>query len=71
MIGILHFTYERGNEYELLVKKTTLATPPYVRYERVRIVSQKKIVVSILICPSFFFSIVISIFSVIHQFIKQ
>ena len=69
--AIKGFTFERGNEYELLVKKTTFATPPYVRYELVRIVSQKKIVVSILICPSFFFSIVISIFSVIHQFIKQ
>ena len=41
--AIKGFTYERGNEYELLVKKTTLATPPYVRYELVRIVSQKKI----------------------------
>ena len=37
------FTYERGNEYELLVKKTTLATTPHVRYELISIVSQKKI----------------------------
>ena len=35
------FTYERGNEYELLVKKTTLATPPHVRYELISIVSQR------------------------------
>ena len=32
------FTYEKGNEYELLVKKTTLANPPQddvnVRYEK-------------------------------------
>lgn len=35
------FTYERGNEYELLVKKTTLAAPPHVRYELIRIVSQR------------------------------
>ena len=44
---ITGFTYERGNEYELLVKKTTLANPPQdsgnVRYELIRIVSQKKI----------------------------
>ena len=37
------FTYERGNEYELLVKKTTLATPPHVRYELISIVSQRKV----------------------------
>ena len=41
------FTYERGNEYELLVKKTTLANPPQdswnIRYELFRIVSQRKI----------------------------
>ena len=41
------FTYERGNEYELLVKKTNLANPPMdsgnVRYELIRIVSQRKI----------------------------
>jgi len=41
------FTYEKGNEYELLVKKTTLANPPQddvnVRYELIRIVSQRKI----------------------------
>ncbi len=44
---ITGFTYERGHEYELLVKKTTLANPPQdsgnVRYELVRIVSDKKI----------------------------
>ena len=41
------FTYERGHEYELLVKRTTLANPPQdsgkYRYELVRIVSDKKI----------------------------
>lgn len=37
------FTYERGNEYELLVKKATLATPPHVKYELIRIVSQRKV----------------------------
>ena len=40
------FTYEKGNEYELLVKKTTLANPPQddtnVRYELIHIVSQNK-----------------------------
>ena len=44
---ITGFTYERGNEYELLVKKTTLANPPQdsgnVRYELIRIVSDKKL----------------------------
>ena len=44
---ITGFTYERGNEYELLVKKTTLVNPPQdsgnVRYELIRIVSQRKI----------------------------
>ena len=44
---IKDFTYERGNEYELLVKKTTLANPPQdsgnVRYELIRLVSQRKI----------------------------
>ena len=44
---ITGFTYERGNEYELLVKKTTLANPPQddinVRYELIRIVAQAKI----------------------------
>ena len=44
---IAGFTYEIGNEYELLVKKTTLANPPKdsgsIRYELIRIVSQKKI----------------------------
>jgi hypothetical protein len=41
------FTYKKGNEYELLVKKTTLANPPQddvnVRYELISIVSQRKI----------------------------
>lgn len=41
------YTYEKGHEYELLVKKTTLANPPRdsgkYRYELVRIVSDKKI----------------------------
>ena len=44
---ITGFTYEKGNEYELLVKKTTLANPPQdsgnVRYELISIVSQRKI----------------------------
>ena len=44
---ITGFTYKKGNEYELLVKKTTLAYPPQddvnVRYELIRIVSQRKI----------------------------
>ena len=44
---IAGFTYEKGNEYELLVKRTTLANPPQdsgkYRYELVRIVSDKKI----------------------------
>ena len=44
---ITGFTYERGNEYELLVKKTILANPPQddvnVRYELIRIISQRKI----------------------------
>ena len=44
---ITGFTYEKGNEYELLVKKTTLANPPQddvnIRYELISIVSQKKI----------------------------
>ena len=44
---ITGFTYKKGNEYELLVKKTTLANPPQdasnVRYELIRIVTQKKI----------------------------
>ena len=43
---ITGFTYEKGYEYELLVKKTTLANPPQdssnIRYELIRIVSQKK-----------------------------
>ena len=46
-LTITGFTYERGNEYELLVKKTTLANPPQdsrnVRYELIRIVSQRKV----------------------------
>ena len=44
---IMGFTYEKGNEYELLVKKTTLANPPKdsgsTRYELIRIVSQRKL----------------------------
>ena len=43
---IAGFTYEKGNEYELLVKRTTLANPPQdsgkYRYELIRIVSQRK-----------------------------
>ena len=42
---IAGFTYEKGNEYELLVKKTKLANPPKdsgsIRYELIRIVSQR------------------------------
>ena len=45
---IAGFTYEKGNEYELLVKKTILANPPHdsgsIRYELIRIVSQRKVV---------------------------
>ena len=44
---IAGFTYEKGNEYELLVKKTILANPPHdsgsIRYELIRIVSQRKV----------------------------
>jgi len=44
---IAGFTYERGHEYELLVKKTKLANPPKdsgsIRYELIRIVSDKEI----------------------------
>ena len=44
---ITGFTYERGHEYELLVKRTTLADPPQdsgkYRYELVRIVSDSKV----------------------------
>ena len=44
---ITGFTYEQGNEDELLVKKTTLANPPQddvnVRYELISIVSQRKV----------------------------
>ena len=44
---ITGFTYERGHEYELLVKRTTLANPPQdsgkYRYELVRIVSDSKV----------------------------
>ena len=44
---IAGFTYEKGNEYELLVKKTKLANPPKdsgsTRYELIRIVSKKKV----------------------------
>ena len=43
---IAGFTYEKGCEYELLVKKTTLANPPKdtgsTRYELISIVSQRK-----------------------------
>ena len=43
---IAGFTYKRGHEYELLVKRTTLANPPQdsgkYRYELVRIVSDKE-----------------------------
>ena len=43
---IMGFTYEKGNEYELLVKKTTLTNSPKdsgsIRYELIRIVSQRK-----------------------------
>ena len=46
-LTITGFTYKRGNEYELLVKKTTLANPPQdssiIRYELIRIVSQTKV----------------------------
>ena len=45
--AIAGFTYEKGNEYELLVKKTTLDNPPKdsgsTRYELIRIVSQRKL----------------------------
>ena len=44
---IAGFTYEKGDEYELLVKKTILANPPQdtgsIRYELIRIVSQRKV----------------------------
>ena len=44
---IAGFTYEKGNEYELLVKKTKLANPPKdsgsIRYELIRIVSQRMV----------------------------
>lgn len=44
---ITGFTYERGHEYELLVKRTTLANPPKdsgsIRYELIRIVSQRMV----------------------------
>ena len=44
---IAGFTYEKGNEYELLVKKTKLANPPQdsgsIKYELLRIVSQRKV----------------------------
>ena len=44
---ITGFTYERGHEYELQVKRTTLANPPQdsgkYRYELVRIVSDNKV----------------------------
>ena len=44
---IAGFTFEKGNEYELFVKKTKLANPPKdsgsIRYELIRIVSQRKV----------------------------
>ena len=44
---ITGFTYERGHEYELQVKRTILANPPQdsgkYRYELVRIVSDNKV----------------------------
>ena len=44
---IAGFTYEKGNDYELLVKKTKLANPPKdsgsISYELIRIVSKKKV----------------------------
>ena len=44
---ITGFTYEKGKEYELLVKKTTLANPPQdssnIKYELISIVSQRKV----------------------------
>ena len=44
---IAGFTYEKGDEYELLVKKTILANPPQdtgsIRYELISIVSQRKV----------------------------
>ena len=44
---ITGFTYEKGNEYELLVRKTTLANPPQdasnIRYELISIISQRKV----------------------------
>ena len=46
------FTYERGHEYELLVKRTTLANPPQdsgkYRYELIRIVSDKKLLLPVI-----------------------
>lgn len=45
MLAAFSFT-SCGNDYELLVKKTTLANPPQddtnVRYELIHIVSQNK-----------------------------
>ena len=44
---IAGFIYEKGNEYELLVKKTKLANPPKdsgsIRYELIHIVSQRMV----------------------------
>ena len=44
---IKDFIYKKGNEYELLVKKTMLANPPQddvkVKYELISIVSQIKV----------------------------
>ncbi len=43
---ITGFSYEKGYDYELLVKKTTIANPPQdatnVSYELIRIVSRQK-----------------------------
>ncbi|MBP5278641.1 MAG: DUF4377 domain-containing protein [Prevotella sp.] len=43
---ITGFSYEKGYEYELVVKKTTIANPPQdatnVSYELIRIVSKQK-----------------------------
>ena len=45
--GIKGFTYERGHEYELRVKRTILANPPQDAsnrtYELVRILADKKV----------------------------
>jgi len=45
---ITGFTFNKGNEYVLLVKKTTLANPPQddsnVRYELIKILSQYSVI---------------------------